>query len=198
MSSPKSVSSAAVNVAAPPMERATTPTIPVRTEDDQLRISNINERRRHSEIIAGISTGHVSAHQTLSAMLSQKIAARMKLVKVTGLAVLAYVLCWGPYQGLGLVDIICITRHGRQSSDCKATVQWYWLQGLIMLNACLNPIIYQFNTRKQQVGNSGRLKMGRKNSRGNVKMEMLEPRHRRYMDRQLSDLSNNPIFVTQH
>ncbi len=182
MSSRKDLSNAVLNIGVSQLECASAPKILVQTEDGLHLANNSNVKTRNSEISGETSSEFRPVRQKLYAVIAQKFAARMKLVKITGLAVLTYVVCWGPYQGLGLADIICIMRHGDQSPDCNATIQWYWLQGLIMLNACLNPIIYQFNTRKQHSAQSSMsLKVGRQNRRGAVTME---PRHRRHMDEQ--------------
>lgn len=82
-----------------------------------------------------------SSNQSKAEKNLQGFEARDRLTKVTAAVISTYVLCWFPYQAIALAEVIC----GLAEKNCRFNLaSWYWLEGIVILGACINPLLYRF------------------------------------------------------
>ncbi len=109
-----------------PVPRATEP------DEEVIELSNFDDKNeagcREKRLIARV-TGIPAWRRQM----------RSNLFRSTGLLVLTYALLWFPYNLLSLISFL------DRDLSFKLDEHAYWLKGLILLNAVLNPLLYRWN-----------------------------------------------------
>ncbi len=111
-------------------------------------------------------TNQSSHEEEDSEPLSRKLSAKKsksdgksQLIRTTTKILLAYVLCWLPYQIASMWRFFCdftSTAERTRCSDPKMACKLEWLEGFMIFSALLNPFLYTFKdesvSKAQHVG----------------------------------------------